>query len=214
MFLKQSTAVTIVLPRFVDSTDGNTAETALTISQSDVRLSKNAGAFAQKAETSSCTHLENGFYSCALNTTDTGTLGLLTVAVAESGALSVERTYVVVPANWYDSQVLGTDLLQVDVEQIDGSATAATNQSVASLTMQTGTVDTTGFSPTSTEFETSSITEATASHYVGKRVYFTSGALQYQGARITAYSLSSGRGHFTTELLTDSPANAQTFIIV
>jgi hypothetical protein len=85
---------------------------------------------------------------------------------------------------------------------------------VASLTMQTGTVDTTGFSPTSTEFETSSITEATASHYVGKRVYFTSGALQYQGARITAYSLSSGRGHFTTELLTDSPANAQTFIIV
>jgi hypothetical protein len=214
-FLKQSTATTLLLGPFLDSTDGVTAETALTISQSDVLLWKEGGtALAQKNESTSCTHRSNGLYTCPVNTTDTNTLGTLVVSVAESGALPIRIDYEVIPANVYDSLVLGSDLLQIDVEQIDGSATAATNQSVASLTMQTGTVDTAGFSPTSTEFETSSITEATASHYVGKRVYFTSGALQYQGARITAYSLSSGRGHFTTELLTDSPVNAQTFIIV
>ena len=50
--LKQSTAVTVKLGPFLDASDGVTAETALTISQSDVILSKNFGAFAQKGDTS------------------------------------------------------------------------------------------------------------------------------------------------------------------
>lgn len=47
--LKQSTAANIVLGPFVDSTDGVTAETALSIAQANVRLSKNAGTIAQAA---------------------------------------------------------------------------------------------------------------------------------------------------------------------
>ena len=46
-FLKLSTAVTVKVGPFVDDTNGNTEETALTITQADVRLSKNAGNFAQ-----------------------------------------------------------------------------------------------------------------------------------------------------------------------
>ena len=42
-FLKQATAATLGLGAFVDATDGNTAETGLTISQADIRLSKNVG---------------------------------------------------------------------------------------------------------------------------------------------------------------------------
>jgi hypothetical protein len=213
MFLKQSTAVTIVLPRFVDSTDGNTAETALTISQADVRLSKNAGAFAQKAETSSCTHLENGFYSCALNTTDTNTLGLLTVGVAESGALSVERTYLVVPANWYDSNVLGTDLLDVSIVQANGSATPITNFAASALGIVTGTSDNTAFTATTTVMD-STITEATADHYNGRVIVFTSGALAGQATLITDYALTSGRGRFTFSALTEAVPNSTTFVIV
>jgi len=75
-------------------------------------------------------------------------------------------------------------------------------------------VDTGGASATTTMFETSSITEATADHYIGKRVYFTSGVLQYQGSKITDYALNSGRGRFTVETLTDAPSNADAFIIV
>ena len=41
--LKQSTAVTIVIGPFVDDTDGKTAETGLTLSQSDVLLWKEGG---------------------------------------------------------------------------------------------------------------------------------------------------------------------------
>lgn len=113
MFLKQSTAVDIALGPFVDSTDGVTAETALTIAQADVRLKKGAGAWAQKGDATSATHEENGWYEVALNSTDTNTLGPLMVAVAESGALPVFREFMVVPANVYDSLVAGTDTLDV-----------------------------------------------------------------------------------------------------
>jgi hypothetical protein len=125
MFLKQSTAATIILGPFVDSTDGVTAETSLTISQADVRLSKNGAAFAQKNESSAASHMENGNYSCALNTTDTGTLGRLRVAVNESGALPVWADFMVLPANVFDS-LFGSDRLQVHVaEMTDGIITAA-----------------------------------------------------------------------------------------
>ncbi len=126
MFLKQSTAVTITLGPFVDSTDGATAETGLTLSQADVRLSKNGGAFAQKNDANSCTHQENGHYTCPLSTTDTNTLGHLRVAVAEAGALPVWRDFAVLPANVYDSLVLGGDKLDVDAAQVTANAITAT----------------------------------------------------------------------------------------
>ncbi len=139
-FLKQSTAVDIGLGPFVDSTDGVTAETGLTISQADVRLKKNAGAWAQKSDTNSATHEENGWYEVALNTTDTNTLGILIVAVNETGALPVWKEFMVVPANVYESLVSGTEFLEttglradfsisgttVTVKKTDGSTTQYT----------------------------------------------------------------------------------------
>ena len=47
-FLKQSTEVNIKIGPFLDDTDGKTAETGLSLTQADVRLSKNGGANAQK----------------------------------------------------------------------------------------------------------------------------------------------------------------------
>lgn len=125
-WLKQSTAVTVKLGPFVDETDGKTAETALTISQADIRLSKNGAAFTQTGNAAGATHDENGWYGVPLNTTDTNTLGRLVVAIHESGALPVWREFMVVPANMYDSLVLGTDYVQTDAMQIEGSD--ATNQ--------------------------------------------------------------------------------------
>lgn len=214
-FLKQSTASTLLLGPFLDETDGRTAETALTIAQASVRLWKEGGTTAaQKNEATTCTHRENGYYTCPINTTDTNTLGTLVVFANVSGALPIRLDYLVVPANVYDSLVLGTDFLQIDVEQVDGSSSAAQYMSLAQLLQQIGTVTNTGFSPTTTEFESSEITTATADHWIGRRVYFTSGTLQYQGAKITDYALSGGRGHFTTETMTSAPANGVSFIII
>ena len=118
--LKQSTATTLRLGPFLDETDGKTAETALTISQSDVLLWKEGGTTAaQKNESTSATHRENGYYTCPLNTTDTNTLGALSVSVSESGALPIRQDYTVVPANVYDALVLGTVFLYVDPNRIE-----------------------------------------------------------------------------------------------
>ena len=125
MYLKQSTATTLILGPFVDESDAKTAETGLTLSQADVRLSKNGGAFAQKSDSGTCSHLENGHYACGLNATDTNTLGRLRVAVHEAGALPVWLDLEVVPANVWDS-LFGADRLQVHADEITaGLITAA-----------------------------------------------------------------------------------------
>jgi len=128
--LKQSTAVTIKFGPFLDEDDGKTAETGLAISQADVRLSKNGGDFAQKNESSAATHDELGIYDVDLDTTDTGTLGRLFVAVHEGGALPVWREFMVVPENVWDS-LYGADNLQVDAVEISGDSVAANNLEAA-----------------------------------------------------------------------------------
>lgn len=125
MFLKQSTAVDLPMGPFVDETDGKTAETALTITQPDVRLKKNGGAWAQKSAAQTLSHEENGWYEVALSTTDTDTLGHLVVAIHESGALPVWREFMVVTANVYDSLVGGSDTLDVQVTGLGANVITA-----------------------------------------------------------------------------------------
>lgn len=142
-WLKQSTAVTLKIGPFLDDTDGKTAETGLTITQAEVRLSKNGGDIAQKNEASALTHDELGVYGCPIDTTDTNTLGRLQLWVHESGALPVWHEYMVVPANVYDS-LCSTDKLQVDAVEIS-SATAAADSveaNIGNLDASIATVDT------------------------------------------------------------------------
>src|SRR5688572_31014843 len=98
-FLKQSTSVDLPIGPFLDETDGKTAETGLTLTQPDVRLKKNGGAWAQKAAAQTLSHEENGNYEVTLDATDTDTLGQLRVHVHESGALPVWEDFMVMPAN-------------------------------------------------------------------------------------------------------------------
>jgi len=125
-FLKQSTAVTLKIGPFLDETNGKDAETALTLSQADVRLSKNGGDIAQKNEATSCTHDELGVYGCPIDATDTNTLGRLQLWVHESGALPVWHEYMVITANEYDS-ICSTDYKEVDVLQVGGATQSATD---------------------------------------------------------------------------------------
>ena len=120
-WIKQSTAATVKLGPFLDDTDGKTPETGLTISQADIRLSKNGGAFAQSNNAAGATHNENGYYDVPLNTTDANTLGTLRVAVSKSGALPVWQDYMVVPANVWDS-MFGASTLNVNVSTMSSAA--------------------------------------------------------------------------------------------
>lgn len=113
-WLRQSTSVDLPIGPFLDSTDGVTAETALTLTQPDVRLKKNGAAWGQKAAAQTLTHEENGNYEVTLDATDTDTLGLLRLHVAESGALPVWDDFLVLPANVYDSLVAASSTLLVN----------------------------------------------------------------------------------------------------
>lgn len=124
-WLKQSTSVDVGIGPFLDETDGKTAETALTITQPDIRLKKNGGAWAQKNAAQTLSHEEAGWYELTLDATDTNTLGLLIVAIHESGALPVWKEYMVVPAMIYDSIVAGTDRLDTNVTHVGDTAQTA-----------------------------------------------------------------------------------------
>lgn len=141
MFIRQSTAYTFRLGPFLDETDGKTAETGLTISQADVRLSKDGGNFAQKNESSSSSHDEIGYYICVLDTTDTNTCGELLVAVHESGALPVFKTFQVVEEAIYDALFAGSANLITKVDAIDTVVDAILVDTGTTLDGKLNTID-------------------------------------------------------------------------
>ena len=126
--LRQSTAFTFRIGPFLDSADGVTPETSLSIGQGDIQISKDGGAFAQTSAASpTTTHDADGWYQCPLTTTDTATLGPITIQINMSGALPVWEHFLVVTANVYDALVDGSDYLQTDIAQILGVATNLAN---------------------------------------------------------------------------------------
>lgn len=122
IFLKQSTASQEVpLGYFVDSLDGNTEETALTIANTDIKLWKNGAIALANKNSGGATHMSNGIYYAVLDATDTDTVGPLVIFVHVSGALTVRLECCVLAANVYDSLVGATDKLDVNTAEIAGS---------------------------------------------------------------------------------------------
>lgn len=101
-----------------------------------------------------------------------------------------------------------------DVTAINSNTTAAANLALSAGQIVTFTVDTGTFSSTTTQFECDDVTEATADHYNGRIVIFTSGALAGQATSISDYSLEGSNGRFTVVALTEAPANDVTGIIL
>lgn len=213
--LRQSTASQeILLGPFVDSTDGDTAETGLTIANTDIKLFKHGGTTLTDKNSGGATHISNGYYYAVLDATDTDTVGNLEVHVKVAGALAVNREFIVVEEAVYDAIYASGATVAVNVTQINSSANAAARLALSAGVIIPGTVDTTAFSATTTEIEADDITEATADHYNGRVILWTSGNLIGQATSITDYSLATGRGHFTVVAMTEAPANNDTFIIV
>lgn len=242
MWLKQNTAGTIYMGPFVGTADGFTPQTGLTISQGDILLSKNGGAWAQISGTANATHGTNGWYSVTLGTGDTDTLGRLQIAIYETGGLPVWDRYMVVPANSYDSLVSGTDYL--DVTPNNGTvdvATAVTNAvtvsggtvAAVSGTVSANAIQISGSGPAADNLEasalgiavgsavagtltvtqmTTSLSEASPDHFNGRVVVWTSGNLIYQASAITDYDGSTKTVTYLT--ITEAPSEGDTFVIV
>lgn len=143
IILRELTAASLIIGPFVDSTDGFTAKTALVLSNGTTRLAKNGGAFAARSATDQAVHKENGYYGFNLNTVDTNTPGILMLCAVTSGALPVWYEILVMASPVYDSMILGSDRLHVDVEEIGAgiiTATAIASNAITSAKIATDAI--------------------------------------------------------------------------
>jgi len=149
-FLKQSTAGQVRwIGPFVDDTDFKTAETALTVANTDIKVSKNGAASASK-NSGGGTHDVNGMYAVTWDATDSATVGELKYSVKVAGALQVFGSYVVLEEAVYDA-LFGASALgyianaPVNVAQFGGSNGAfAGGRPEVNTSHVSGTVQTAG----------------------------------------------------------------------
>ncbi len=136
MFLRQSTSQVFRIGPFVDSTDGVTPETGLTIANTDCDLSKDGAAFGSKNSGGLTADGSNGWYSGTLDTTDTNTVGELIIEVTVSGALPVWTRYYVVEEAIYDKLFAGSAALN-DIAAtaiVSGGAITTSGGAVSNVT--------------------------------------------------------------------------------
>jgi hypothetical protein len=103
IYVRQSTAAKEVpLGVFVDSTDGDTPETSLTISASDIQLWKTGATSLVSKNSDGATHMAGGVYYAVLDATDTDTVGPLLLFVHVAGARTVRLECCVLAPAMYD----------------------------------------------------------------------------------------------------------------
>lgn len=129
MDLRANTAINVLVGPYIDSTDGDTEKTALTITQSGILLRKHGGSLAIKNDVGMPSHDANGYYSCPLDATDLNTEGPLTLISHETGALPVRHDYNVMSEAAWDSIYVAKDTgyMDVNVKAVSEDTTAADN---------------------------------------------------------------------------------------
>ena len=95
---------------------------------------------------------------------------------------------------------------------VDAIKVVTDNLAAAAATMVTGTVAATAGNTTT--IYSDDITEATADHFNGRIIIFTSGDMISQATDITDYVLEGGEGKFTVTATTEIAAENDTFVIV
>lgn len=111
---------------FLDSTDGNTEETALTIANTDIKLWKAGATSLANKNSGGATHMANGLYYAVLDATDTDTVGPLVIFVHVAGALPIRLECQVLPANVYEAMVTGSEWLEATTLRNDVSIAETT----------------------------------------------------------------------------------------
>jgi hypothetical protein len=151
-YLKTNTAVTITVGPFLDKTDGVTAEVALTVANSKITAvaeTDNNSAptlvldnVAGNDATNTLAHITNddaGYYSLLLTAANTNRVGRFKIAIMDAANhCPVFHEFIILPAQVYDSLILGTDLLDANTSQLGG--TTQTGRDVgASVLLSSGT---------------------------------------------------------------------------
>jgi len=140
LWLKQSTSVTVQIGPFLDKTDGVSLEVglgaALDSATTGIRLTKNGATQVDRNDATVPAYTAMGLYAVVLDATDTDTLGTLRIIFEEAATcLPVWQDFMIVPANVYNSFVLGTDVLDVSLTEVNGAAQTATLDTIKAETV-------------------------------------------------------------------------------
>ena len=201
MWAKQSTAATLIVGPILDSTGAEYTSAVI----GDLSISKNGGTLTAMASAATLTHIANGQYTLVTTTGNLDTLGRAQITCNKSTYQMPTVNLMVVPANVYDSMVLGTDALDVSAIQFAGqtiSAAAgvtvpssiASPTNITAGTITTVTTVTNGVTVTTNNDKTG-YTASTVSDKTGYSLLATTG-LGNQTANITG-NLSGSVGSVT-----------------
>jgi len=125
-YLRGSTAATILMGPFVSNVDGDTEAFPLLVA-ADIWLSKNGASTSSKWDSTDPLQDNFGFYRVTLGAYDTDTIGTLKVVTHKTGCLPVWQDCMVLSPYCYDTFIAATQIIDVNVTQIDGQATNGNN---------------------------------------------------------------------------------------
>mgnify|MGYP003631897434 CR=1 FL=1 len=133
LYLKKDTASQeVMIGPFVDSTDGVTAETGLSIANTDIRIHKTGTSVFANKNSGGGTHIEDGFYLITMDATDTNTAGPLKMQITMAGALPVWEDVWVHGSNIYNAW-MGTIHQTTDVNAWLGAAAPDLPQAITDV---------------------------------------------------------------------------------
>ena len=134
-YLRTNTAARITVGPFFDKTDGITPETALTVTSCKLTfmvddgnvptlvLDTNPTASGGANDMVHVTNDDAGFYDLELAAANVNYLGRAMLAITDAAThCPVFHEFMILPAMIYDAMILGTDVMQVDMTQILGTA--------------------------------------------------------------------------------------------
>jgi hypothetical protein len=140
-FLRTNTAARITVGPFFDKTDGVTPETAITVTSCKLTLMVDDAnvptlvldvAPTASGGANDMVHVtgdDAGFYDLELAAANVNYLGRAMLAITDAAVhCPVFHEFMILPANVYDSLVLGTEFLGVDAHMQEFTITATTLQ--------------------------------------------------------------------------------------
>lgn len=160
-FLRQSTASQeILLGPYVAAADGS-AQTGLTIANTDIKLLKGGATSEVNKNSGGGTHIAGGRYSAVLDATDTDTVGILEVSVNPASGIPWNKSYYVFEEAIYDAlfAASATGYLQPTTagRTLDVSSTGAAGLDLNNIELPVGPIPSLGI------IENGTLQSATAS---------------------------------------------------
>ena len=207
--LKLSTAATVVVGPVLDA-DG-AAVTNATVT--DFSIAKNGTVAALTTET--VTHSVNGYYTIALTTSNTNTLGRLDIITNDSAMSMANHRYNVLPADTYE-ELLTTGIADAvwDEDNRDHLLAHSTGKNLDTVRKANYVTDglvAAGGTPTTTTFRTT-LTQPDST-YDHQTLLFLTGNLEGESKPILSYTQADGVITLD-EALTEAPIAGDEFVIL